>query len=95
MYKITCKECEKSGLKANYYGESSFNGYTRGVQHLENYRSKNKTTQEKSAMRQHAKDQHNDKKIDYKMTVIKTFKNNPLSRDCYISEKGWNCHDFL
>ena len=27
VYKISCKECEKSGLKANYFGETSFNGY--------------------------------------------------------------------
>ena len=80
VYKITCKECKKNGPKANYFGESSFNGYTRGVQHLEKYRSKNKATQEKSAMRQHAKNEHNDKKIEYKMTVVRTFKNNPLAR---------------
>ena len=77
----------KNGLKANYYGESSFNGYTRGAQHLENYRSKNKATQEKSAMRRHAKEQHNDRKIDYKMTVIKTFKKNPLARQ--VLESIW------
>ena len=86
VYKITCKECEKSGIKANYYGESSFNGYTRGVQHLANYRSTNKATQEKSAMRQHAKDHHNDKKVDFKMTVIDTFKN-PLARQ--VLESIW------
>ena len=80
VYKITCKECEKARIKANYYGESSFNGYTRGVQHLENYRSKNKDTQEKSALRQHAKDHHNDNKVEFKMTVLKTFKKNPLAR---------------
>ena len=28
VYKITCKECEKMKLKANFYGETSFNGYT-------------------------------------------------------------------
>ena len=87
VYKITCKECEKAGRKANYYGESSFNGYTRGAQHLENYRSRNKTTQEKSAMRQHAKAHHNDKKVDFKMTVVKTFKNNPLARQ--VMESIW------
>ena len=26
IYKISCKECEKSGKKAHYYGETSFNG---------------------------------------------------------------------
>ena len=75
VYKISCKECAKNGIKANYYGESSFNGYTRGAQHLEKYRSKNKNTQEKSALRKHAQEQHNDKKVEYKMEILKTFKN--------------------
>ena len=80
VYKISCKECLENGIRSNYYGESSFNGYTRGVQHLDNYKSKNKTTKEKSALRQHAIKVHNDKKVSYKMEVIKTFKNNPLAR---------------
>ena len=66
VYKISCKECEKSGLKANYYGESSFNGYIRGAQHANNYRSKNKNTQE----RKHGKEQHQDKKVEYKMEIL-------------------------
>ena len=37
-YKISCKECSKNGINSNYYGESKFNGYTRGVQHLEKYK---------------------------------------------------------
>ena len=28
----------------------------------------------------HAKDQHNDKKVDYKMEIIQTFKGKPLAR---------------
>ena len=87
VYKISCKECEKSGKKANYYGESNFNGYTRGTQHMENYRSKTKSVQEKSAMRRHAKECHNDKKVDYKMQVVKTFKNKPLARQ--VLESIW------
>ena len=66
-------------MKSNYYGESNFNRYTRGVQHIEKYRSKNKTTQEKSALRRHAKEVHDDKKVGYKMEILKTFKK-PLSR---------------
>ena len=62
MYKISCKECTKNGIKSNYYGESNFNGYTRGLQHVENYKSKNKNTQEKSALQRHAIEQHDDKK---------------------------------
>ena len=79
VYKISCKECEKSGKKAHYYGETSFNGYTRGVQHYNNYRSQNKNTQEKSALRIHAKEQHGDRKVEYRMEVLKTFKK-PLAR---------------
>ena len=80
VYKISCKECAKHGLKANYYGESSFNGYTRGKQHVEKYRSQNKSTQEKSAMRIHAKEQHNDKKVEFKMEILQSFKGKPLAR---------------
>ena len=79
VYKITCKECEKQGLKAHYFGETSFNGYTRGKKHAANYRSTNKNTQEKSALRMHAKNIHQDKKIDYKMEVLQSFKK-PLAR---------------
>ena len=87
VYKISCIECKKAGIAADYYGESSFNGYTRGAQHLDKYKSKNKTVQEKSAMRKHAKEQHNDKKVEFKMTVLKTFKNNPLARQ--VLESIW------
>ena len=85
IYKITCIECEKSKISANYYGETSFNGYTRGLQHQANYRSKNKSVQEKSAMRKHAKEVHKDKKVGYKMEILKSFKNNPLGRQVYES----------
>ena len=79
VYKITCKECEKNGLKAHYFGETSFNGYTRGLKHVQNYRSTNKNTQEKSALRIHAKNEHQDKKVEYKMEVLQAFKK-PLAR---------------
>ena len=73
------KRMWKRGQKAHYYGESSFNGYTRGVQHANNYRSTNKNTQEKSALRAHAREQHGDKKVDYQMEIIQTFKK-PIAR---------------
>ena len=47
--------------------------------HAENYRSTNKNTQEKSALRIHAKNVHQDKKVAYKMEVIQAFKK-PLAR---------------
>ena len=76
---ISCKECEKVSIKANYYGESNFSGYTCGVQHIGNYRSNNPNTQEKSALRRHAKELHGDMKVAYKMEVLQTF-TKPLSR---------------
>ena len=85
VYKITCMECEKSKVKSKYYGETKFNGYTRGVQHQNDYRSKSKAKQEKSALRKHAKEYHEDKKVSYKMEVVKTFRNNPLARQVYES----------
>ena len=85
VYKISCQECEKEKIKANYYGETSFNGYTRGVQHQQKYRSKNKNTQEKSALRRHAKEVHNDKNVKFKMEVLKAFKKNPLARQVFES----------
>ena len=85
VYRIKCKECERKKLKSHYYGESNFNAYTRGKQHLENYRSNCETTQEKSAMRKHAKEVHGDKRVDFEMKVMKTFKGDPLGRQVYES----------
>ena len=85
-YRISCMECEKQKKRANYYGESNFNGFTRGDQHQRNYRSKNKKVQEDSAMRKHSKEIHNDKNVNYRMEVIKTFKS-PLERQVYESIK--------
>ena len=38
VYKITCMECEKQKIRARYFGETCFNGFTRGKQHQQNYR---------------------------------------------------------
>ena len=84
VYKITCMECEKEKLKSPYYGESHFNGFTRGGQHQKNYRSKNKKVQEDSALRRHAQEVHKDKKVEYRMEILKTFKS-PLERQVFES----------
>ena len=55
------------------------------MQHQKNYRSKNKNVQEKSALRRHAKEVHNDKNVKFKMEVLKSFKNNPLARQVFES----------
>ena len=87
VYQITCIECEKMKVKSKYYGETCFNGYTRGIQHQNDYRSKSKAKQEKSALRKHAKEHHNDKKVHYRMEIVKSFKNNPLARQVFESVK--------
>ena len=87
VYKITCIECEKMNVKAKYYGETCFNGYTRGIQHQSDYRSKSKAKQEKSALRKHAKEFHEDKRVEYKMEIVKSFRNNPLARQVFESVK--------
>ena len=87
VYQITCIECEKKNVKSKYYGETIFNGYTRGVLNQNKYRSKTKKTQEKSALRKHAKEVHNDKNLEYRMEVLKSFENNPLARQVYESVK--------
>ena len=46
---------------------------------MQNYRSKNKNVKEKSALRVHAKEHHGDKKVDYRMEVLQSFKK-PIAR---------------
>ena len=36
-------------------------------------------------IRQHAIEIHNDKKVDYTMEIIKSYKNNPLAREVHES----------
>ena len=52
---------------------------------MEKYKSANKETQEKSAMRRHAKEVHDDRQVEYDMKVLKTFKGDPLGRQVYES----------
>ena len=85
VYKISCEECETKKKRANYYGDTHFNAFTRGKQHLEKYRSKNAKTQENSALRRHAKEVHNDKKVKFNMSIVKSFKEDPLARQIFES----------
>ena len=87
VYQITCEECKKENKKSNYFGETNFNAYTRGKQHIDNYKSNCESTQEKSALRKHAKEIHNDNNVKYTMKIVKTFKEDPLARQIYESIK--------
>ena len=87
VYKITCEECKKEKKKANYIGESNFNAYTRGKQHLNNYKSSCLATQENPALKKHAKEVHNNQNVKYEMKMLKNFKEDPLARQIYESIK--------
>ena len=87
VYKISCKECLAEKIMANYFGESNFNGFTRGKRHLENDQSQNKETMEKSAMRRHDKEVHNKRNVEFQMEIIKTFQHDALGRQVYGSTK--------
>ena len=94
---ISCKECLANKILANYYGESNFNGYTRGKQHLEKYMSKNKNTMEKSAMRKHAKEVYENRDVEYLRKVANNREMdhrapiNSYSVIDYINRKQENC----
>ena len=42
---------------------------------------------EKSAMRKHAKEVHNNRDVEFQMEIIKTFQNDALGRQVYESTK--------
>ena len=42
IYSSSCVECEKRGLEAKYYGESSQSCYERAVQHVRDAKDRHK-----------------------------------------------------
>ena len=83
-YEIQCEEC---GDK--YIGESARNGYTRGREHLQEYKNKSKN----SIMYRHANEKHSnsDREIKYKMKITGLFRNDPTLRQVTESIKIKNC----
>ena len=77
VYEIECKEC---GDK--YPGETSRNGHTRGIEHVEDSESKDIEKQEKSVLLRHMNEKHNGRKVDFKMKIVRSFQHDPLRRQC-------------
>ena len=77
LYRITCKEC-----KDYYLGETSRNGHTRGIEHIEDAQSQNEERREKSVLLRHMKEKHEEKEVEFEMHVIKSYQHDPLSRQC-------------
>ena len=66
-------ECD---IKDTYYGETSYNAYTRGGEHLHKYDSNDP----KSIMFQHDNLVHEGRKCEYQMSVTGTFHNDSTKR---------------
>ena len=83
-YEIQCEEC---GDK--YIGESARNGYTRGREHLQEYKNKSKN----SIMHRHVNEKHSNsnREIKYKMKITGLFRNDPTLRQVTESIKIKNC----
>ena len=77
LYIIECKDCGDM-----YPGETSRNGHTRGIEHLEDSESKDPERQEKSVLLRHMNEKHNGRKVQFSMKVVKTFQHDPLRRQC-------------
>ena len=68
-------DCQAPGCDAAYGGETHRNGYTRGLEHVKKYNKKD----ENSFMYRHQVEKHNGEPANFKMKVVKSFKD-PLSR---------------
>ena len=75
-YEIHCVQCSIMSPpgRYKYIGETARNAYTRGREHLSLLRNKT------SFLWEHCKEVHNGSMVDFKMSVIKRYKNDALMR---------------
>ena len=87
-YEIECEEC---GDK--YIGESARNGYTRGREHLNEYKNKSKN----SVLLRHAGEKHDDtsRNTTYKMRITGIYKGDPTLRQVTESVKIQNSRNII
>ena len=69
-YRITCLECPKVKIKAEYEGETARNPYSRGMEHLRDLEN----MCEKSPLWKHCSIQHEGRKVQFKMDALRAFK---------------------
>ena len=72
LYNITCEECKAQEKRAEYWGETGRDGYTRGGEHLKGCREKVGD----NALCKHIEGEHEGEKGDeiYTMRIEKGFK---------------------
>ena len=80
VYRMTCLKCEKGGIKAEYWGETSRTGYERGEEHLAGLESR----YEKNALWKHSHVHHEGdlKGEEVKMEIIESHRS-PLNRQIH------------
>ena len=77
VYVIQCKECNDQ-----YIGETSRNGHTRSIEHVEDSESNNEEKREKSILLRHMNEKHSGQKVDFDMKIVRSYQHDALSRQC-------------
>ena len=77
-YEVCCVPCSKmpSPCRCKYIGETARNAYSRGKEHLSGLMNRSKS----SVLWDHCKEVHNGSIVDFKMSVIKRYKNDAMMR---------------
>ena len=75
-YSIRCVECAGRGIEKVYYGESSRNAYSRGEEHLDEYRRKTKD----SVLWRHCRLDHESEIQNFTMSVTGIYRRDAMLR---------------
>ena len=74
-YRITCRECARRSVKAEYTGESSRTSYLRGKEHMEGLEKES----DDNALWKHCVTEHSGEKVKFGMKVLRSHRS-PLTR---------------
>ena len=75
VYVITCMECEKNNVRAEYTGETSRTAFLRGREHIDGLEKEN----EDNALWKHCHQKHDKNKVNFRMKVLRGHRS-PLTR---------------
>ena len=80
VYRITCLECQKGGVRAEYWGESARTGFERGEEHQAGLESR----YEKNSLWKHSWIHHEGKleRDNFKMDIVESHRS-PLNRQIH------------
>ena len=80
VYRITCLQCEKEGVRGEYWGETARTGYERGEEHLAGLESR----YEKNSLWKHSHIHHGGtlEKEKLKMEIVESHRS-PLNRQVH------------